>query len=83
MTNTNGLALDQHFTDILLRAHQQPFKIKSNYARRYLLGILTLGQLGYISTYDQHSNSFGKVWYITARGLSQLARRGEIDPLDG
>lgn len=83
MTKTiTGPAMDQYFTDILLRALRSPFRIKSDYARKHLAGILTMGQLGYLTTYDQHDQSFGKVWYITSRGLSQLARRDEIDPFD-
>lgn len=83
MNNTpNGPEMDQHFTSILLRALRTPFRIKSNFARKNLPAVLVLGQLGYLTTYDQHDQSFGKVWYITARGLSQLARRGEVDPLD-
>jgi hypothetical protein len=55
------------------RAHEAPFKTKSDFARRYAVEVAAAASLGWISTLNYGpSKVYSDRWSITRAGLKRL-----------
>lgn len=59
--------------EVLKRAHERPFKLKSDFARQYTAEVAAAASLGWISTLVYEAEGvYGDRWRITVPGLKRL-----------
>lgn len=69
--------LGQKHTEVLIRAHETSFTVSSEFARRLAPEVAAMACFGLISVreFDDHIGStVGRIWRITAEGLTYLER---------